>query len=170
MIKLAIFDLDGTLIDTMEDIVSACNHALKDCGCPQRQLEEYNMLIGRGIFNLFRGALPEDRRSEEMVEKMHGSFVPYYNEHICDHTAPYPGIYGMLDRLTEAGISLAVASNKYQEATEVNTWKNGVKRALKQYIEDGTRSKGKCPQCGQENMAYQNGCLTCMSCGYSKCG
>ena len=52
----------------------------------------------------------------------------------------------------------------------INTWKNGVKRALKQYIEDGTRSKGKCPSCGQENMAYQNGCLTCMSCGYSKCG
>ena len=52
----------------------------------------------------------------------------------------------------------------------INTWKNGVERALKQYIVDGTKSKGKCPSCGQENMAYQNGCLTCMSCGYSKCG
>ncbi len=52
----------------------------------------------------------------------------------------------------------------------INTWKTGVCRALKQYIVDGTRSKGKCPSCGQENMAYQNGCLTCMSCGYSKCG
>ena len=52
----------------------------------------------------------------------------------------------------------------------INTWKNGVQRALKQYIADGTKSKGKCPQCGQEDMAYQNGCLTCMSCGYSKCG
>ncbi len=52
----------------------------------------------------------------------------------------------------------------------INTWKTGVCRALKQYIVDGTRSKGKCPNCGQENMAYQNGCLTCMSCGYSKCG
>ncbi|MDE6778919.1 MAG: adenosylcobalamin-dependent ribonucleoside-diphosphate reductase, partial [Alistipes sp.] len=52
----------------------------------------------------------------------------------------------------------------------INTWKTGVERALKQYITDGTKSKGKCPQCGQENMAYQNGCLTCMSCGYSKCG
>ena len=52
----------------------------------------------------------------------------------------------------------------------INTWKNGVQRALKPYIVDGTRSKGKCPQCGQEEMAYQNGCLTCMSCGYSKCG
>ena len=52
----------------------------------------------------------------------------------------------------------------------INTWKNGVQRALKQYIADGTKSKGKCPQCSQEDMAYQNGCLTCMSCGYSKCG
>ncbi len=52
----------------------------------------------------------------------------------------------------------------------INTWKNGVERALKQYIKDGTRCKGACPSCGQDEMAYQNGCLTCMSCGYSKCG
>ena len=52
----------------------------------------------------------------------------------------------------------------------INTWKNGVQRALKQYIADGTKAKVKCPQCGQEEMAYQNGCLTCMSCGYSQCG
>ena len=56
------------------------------------------------------------------------------------------------------------------DSETINTWKTGVQRALKQYIADGTKSKGKCPQCGQENMAYQNGCLTCMSCGYSKCG
>ena len=56
------------------------------------------------------------------------------------------------------------------DSETINTWKNGVERALKQYIVDGTKGKGKCPQCGQENMAYQNGCLTCMSCGYSKCG
>lgn len=56
------------------------------------------------------------------------------------------------------------------DSESINTWKNGVQRALKQYIANGTKSKGKCPQCGQEEMAYQNGCLTCMSCGYSKCG
>lgn len=56
------------------------------------------------------------------------------------------------------------------DSETINTWKTGVCRALKQYIQDGTKSKGKCPSCGQENMAYQNGCLTCMSCGYSKCG
>lgn len=119
MTKLVIFDLDGTLLDTMEDIAGACNHALEACGCPARRIDEYNMLVGRGIFNLFRGALPEDMRTDEMVGKMHGHFVPYYNEHICDKTRPYPGIYEMLDRLAGNGISFAVASNKYQEGTEM---------------------------------------------------
>lgn len=118
MIKLAIFDLDGTLLDTIEDIAKACNHALEECGCPARQLEEFNGMVGHGIFNLFRKALPEDMRNEEMVRKMHSCFVPYYREHICDRTKPYDGIYETLDILAENGISFAVASNKYQEGTE----------------------------------------------------
>ena len=65
---------------------------------------------------------------------------------------------------------VALIDGLHLDDENINTWKNGVKRALKQYIEDGTRGKGKCPQCGQEQMAYQNGCLTCLSCGYSKCG
>ena len=65
---------------------------------------------------------------------------------------------------------VALIDGLHLDDENINTWKNGVKRALKQYIEDGTHAKGKCPQCGQENMAYQNGCLTCLSCGYSKCG
>ncbi len=118
MTKLIIFDLDGTLLDTREDIANACNHALEMCGCPQRRLEEYNMLVGRGIMNLFRGALPEGMKSEEMVLKMKSHFVPYYNEHIDDCTRPYPGIIEMLDTLAAMGIAFAVASNKYQEGTE----------------------------------------------------
>ncbi len=118
MIKLIIFDLDGTLLDTREDIANACNHALKMCGCPERDLNEYNMLVGRGIYNLFRGALPEGKRTDEMVMKMKDHFIPYYNEHIDDCTRPYPGIIEMMDNLSAAGISFAVASNKYQEGTE----------------------------------------------------
>lgn len=118
MTRLVIFDLDGTLLDTREDIANACNHALKMCGCPERRLEEYNMLVGRGIMNLFRGALPEGMKNEDMVMKMRDCFVPYYNEHISDCTKPYAGIMDMLDSLTKAGISIAVASNKYQEGTE----------------------------------------------------
>ena len=54
MTKLIIFDLDGTLLDTREDIANACNYALRMCGCPERRLDEYNTLVGRGIYNLFR--------------------------------------------------------------------------------------------------------------------
>ena len=118
MIKLAIFDLDGTLLDTLGDIAGACNHALKACGCPIHDTEKYKTFVGRGIMNLFRSALPERHRSEEMVMKMKNAFVPYYNEHKNDLTSPYPGITSLLDALAAKGIRLAVASNKYQEATE----------------------------------------------------
>ena len=118
MTKLIIFDLDGTLIDTRIDIANACNFALKQCGFPQRKLEEYNMLVGRGIDNLFRGALPEGHKSEDMVAKMRSIFVPYYNEHKCDFTKPYEGIMETLEVLSAKGLRFAVASNKYQEGTE----------------------------------------------------
>lgn len=117
-IKLAIFDLDGTLLNTIEDLGRACNFALTSCGCPERDLGEYNRLVGRGIYNLFRGALPEGRKSEEMVLKMKSFFIPYYNMHKTDFTRPYPGIEDMLHSLEKCGIALAVASNKYQEGTE----------------------------------------------------
>lgn len=117
-IKLAIFDLDGTLLDTIEDLGRACNFALESCGFRKREPGEYNMLVGRGIYNLFRGALPEEARTEEQIMKMKSFFIPYYNEHKSDFTRPYRGIPEMLERLEKAGIALAVASNKYQEGTE----------------------------------------------------
>lgn len=65
---------------------------------------------------------------------------------------------------------VSLIESLHLNSASINTWKTGVERALKRYIVDGTKHKGKCPHCGQETMAYQNGCLTCMSCGYSKCG
>ncbi len=66
--------------------------------------------------------------------------------------------------------TVSLIESLHLDSESINTWKTGVCRALKQYIVDGTKSKEKCPSCGQETMAFQNGCLTCMSCGYSKCG
>lgn len=118
MIKLAIFDLDGTLLDTLEDIAAACDHALQACGCGPRTLEEYRSFVGSGIMNLFRRALPEEKRTEENVMRMREAFVPYYEKHKSDRTKPYPGIKALLQQITRMGILPAVASNKYQEATE----------------------------------------------------
>ena len=123
MTKLIIFDLDGTLIDTRKDIADACNYALSRCGYPPRGLDEYNMLVGRGIYNLFRAALPEGSADEATVAQMKNHFVPYYNEHKCDFTKPYKGIMEMLETLSQKGIRFAVASNKYQEGTEELVWK-----------------------------------------------
>ena len=116
--KLVIFDLDGTLLDTIDDLAMACNHALKTCGCPIRNRSEYFMLVGRGINNLFRGALPEGMKTDEMVAKMREAFIPYYNEHSCDLTKPYEGIIEMLSSLKDNNVAIAIASNKYQKGTE----------------------------------------------------
>ena len=118
MFKLIIFDLDGTLIDTRKDIAEACNYALAKCGYPPRELDEYNMLVGRGIDNLFRSALPKGKADEDTVRVMRSHFVPYYNEHKCDYTRPYEGMMETLDTLSQRGMRFAVASNKYQEGTE----------------------------------------------------
>ena len=119
MKKLAIFDLDGTLLDTVADLSEATNYALRTLGYPEHEKEEYRFLVGRGIYNLFRGALPKGEASEENVQKMASLFVPYYNSHMCDYTRPYDGIPEMLHNITSQGVKVAVASNKYQAGTDL---------------------------------------------------
>ena len=115
---LIIFDLDGTLINTIDDLGQACNHALSACGFPTHKIEDYPLLVGNGINKLIERALPEEHRQEATVLRLREYFVPYYDAHNCDLTHPYDGIPELLAALKAAGHTLAVASNKYQAATE----------------------------------------------------
>ena len=115
---IIIFDLDGTLINTIDDLGQACNYALMACGFPTHKIEDYPRLVGNGINKLIERALPEEHRNEETVLRLREYFVPYYDEHNCDLTHPYDGIPALLQTLKEQGHQLAVASNKYQAATE----------------------------------------------------
>ena len=113
-----IFDLDGTLLNTIDDLGYACNHALEACGFATHPIEAYPAMVGNGINNLIRRALPADQRTDEAVLRARTFFVPYYDAHNCDCTRPYDGITELLADLKAQGHRLAVASNKYQAATE----------------------------------------------------
>ena len=117
MKKLVIFDLDGTLLDTISDLAVATNHALMQLGYPTHETEVIRTFVGNGINKLLERALPANERTEENVMRMRTHFIPYYDAHNADLSAPYPGIVSLLEALQEKGLQLAVASNKYQEAT-----------------------------------------------------
>lgn len=116
--KLAIFDLDGTLLDTVADLANATNQALAKCGYPTHPIEAYYQFVGNGINKLFARALPKEACTEENILRIRSLFIPYYNEHNADASRPYPGIVSLLHQLQREGIKIAVASNKYQQATE----------------------------------------------------
>lgn len=117
MKKLIIFDLDGTLINTIADLGACTNYALEKLGYPTHDIESYKFRVGNGINNLFRRSLPEGEKTDENVLRVRREFIPYYNAHNTDLSRPYPGMVELLEALQTEGILLAVASNKYQEAT-----------------------------------------------------
>lgn len=115
--KLVIFDLDGTLLDTVADLANATNQALEHCGYPTHPIGSYYQFVGNGINKLFARALPVEASNEENILRIRSLFVPYYDEHNMDCSCPYSGILGLLEELQSRGLQLAVASNKYHEAT-----------------------------------------------------
>ena len=117
MKKLIIFDLDGTLLDTIADLAAATNYALQQFGYPTHNTDAYRFFVGNGINKLFERALPEEERTQANILKIRSCFIPYYNQHNADLSRPYPGIKELLSSLQQKGIQIAVASNKYQEAT-----------------------------------------------------
>lgn len=117
MKELVIFDLDGTLLNTIADLAQSTNHALEALGYPTHEEAAYKFMVGNGINKLFERALPEGEKTEENVLKVRSHFVPYYDQHNADKSRPYPGIPELLSRLQSRQVQLAVASNKYQSAT-----------------------------------------------------
>ena len=115
---LVIFDLDGTLLDTIADLAAAANAALKQNGFPVRTQEECQRFVGNGVNKLLERALPDGHKTAREVEKIRPAFFAYYDAHLTDVTRPYPGIPEVVSRLAGRGVKLAVASNKYQSATE----------------------------------------------------
>lgn len=118
MKKLVIFDLDGTLLNTISDLANSTNYALSQLGFPTHEIEKYNFMVGNGINKLFERALPEGYKTEEYVLRVRSLFVPYYDKHNADESQPYSGIVELLEFLQSKNILIAVASNKYQSATE----------------------------------------------------
>lgn len=116
MKKLVIFDLDGTLLNTIEDLGRAANHALETMGYPTHSLSSYPFYVGNGITKLIERVLPDDCRTKLDIERVRREFVSYYDIHDHDYSRPYDGIRQLLQGLRDNDINIAVASNKYQSA------------------------------------------------------
>lgn len=117
MKKLIIFDLDGTLLDTIEDLANSVNYALKLHKLEPHPVEDYNLFIGNGLSKLLERALPVDKQNADMISMLRGDFMEHYTQHAEEFTKPYPGIIELLNNLSTKGYQLAVASNKYHKAT-----------------------------------------------------
>lgn len=111
--EVVIFDLDGTILDTLPDLSTAVNYALSRRGLPPHSLEEYKMMVGEGVRNLCRLAL--DSEDEQVLNESLQDFKAYYVAHILDKTRPYEGMPELMAALQERGIAVAVVSNKFQE-------------------------------------------------------
>ena len=122
---IAIFDLDGTILNTLEDLADSTNYALKTCGYPERTMDEVRQFVGNGIRKLMERAVPEGTPVEE-IDRVHETFTAHYKVHCADKTTPYDGIMELLQNLKKDGCKLAVVSNKADY---------GVQELCKQYFD-----------------------------------
>lgn len=115
--KLAIFDLDGTILDTLDDLADSLNYALEKSGYPVRDLEEVRRFVGNGIRKLVERGVPSGT-SAEAADKVYESFTEHYKVHCADKTKPYENIPELLKKLRENGVKTAVVSNKADYAVQ----------------------------------------------------
>ena len=115
--QLAIFDLDGTILNTLDDLADSLNYVLAQHGFPQHTADEVRMMVGNGILKLIKRALPNGTE-QTTVEAVYADFNVYYKLHSADKTKPYDGINEMLEQLKSKGVKLAVVSNKADYAVQ----------------------------------------------------
>ena len=116
--KAVIFDLDGTLLNTLEDLADSVNHVLKEAGYPTRTIEEVCAFVGNGIRKLIERSVPENTAPEN-IDTVHKNFITYYGEHCMKKTKPYDGIMELLHALQKVGCKIAVVSNKADYAVQI---------------------------------------------------
>lgn len=115
--KLVIFDLDGTIVDTVADLAESANFALRQQKFPEHSQDEIKSFVGNGIEKLLERALPEANRDPRTLKRTVALFKSHYDAHCTDFTRPYPGIIELMEKLQSSHVKMAVASNKYQKAT-----------------------------------------------------
>ena len=118
MIKAVLFDLDGTLVNSLADLANSVNFALSSLGFKTHETEEFKYFVGDGIPKMIERALPEDKRDEINVQKVKDVFLKYYALHFADNTVPYDGIIELVSHLSKSGIKIAVVTNKAQEMAD----------------------------------------------------
>ena len=116
--KLIVFDLDGTLINSLEDLADSANHVLIQHGFPTHPVDAYRYFVGDGVRKLIERILPAEERNDAQIEQCRQEFVTYYSVHMEDKTEVYPGMIELLKALKERGLKIAVATNKVHVAVE----------------------------------------------------
>lgn len=115
MYKLVVFDLDGTLADTLSDLAHAVNESLKSVGAPTHPIDSYRIFVGNGVNVLIKQALVEKGEDEQLCKKVKSFFDSYYPQHLCDYTTAYDKMADLLAELEKEGVKTAVHSNKPHE-------------------------------------------------------
>ncbi len=141
--RIAIFDLDGTLLDTLDDLHAAVNQALAHAGFPLRTRDEVRLFVGNGVEMLIRRALPAGT-DEACIRAALADFKAIYAADCENHTAPYPGVPALLDDLRAQGVKIAVVSNKFDAATKrlcARYFGNRIDVAVGERETDGIRKK-----------------------------
>ncbi len=142
MYRTFIFDLDGTLLNTLCDLATSVNYALRTHGLPERTIDDIRSFVGNGVRLLMERAIPQGT-ANPCFEEAFATFRQYYMEHSLDTTCPYPGITEVIHTLKERGCRLAVVSNKFYAATQelVRYFFPDIEVAIGEHEAEGIRKK-----------------------------